>query len=50
MHIAGVPDHTLEAISLWRWLECMVYIQKKISSFSAGISVRMSQQPWFRHL
>ena len=50
MHFAEVPDQTLMAIVRWRSLGFMVYIQQQISSFSTGVSVKMSQQPWFRHL
>ena len=50
MHLAEVPDQTLMAIGRWRSLGFMVYIQQQISSFSTGVSVKMSQQPWFRHL
>ena len=50
MHLAEVPDRTLMAIGRWRSLGFMVYIQQQISSFSTGVSVKMSQQPWFRHL
>ena len=49
MHIAGVPDFTIMAIGRWRSLGFMVYIQQQISSFDTGISVRMSQKPWFWH-
>ena len=44
MHIARVLDRTLMAIGRWHSLGFMVYIQKYISSISAGISVHMSQQ------
>ena len=50
MHIVDVPDRTLMAIGRWRLLGFMVYIQQQISSFSTGVSVHMSAQPWFRHL
>ena len=50
MHIADVPDRTLMAIGRWRLLRFMVYIQQQISSFSTGVSVCMSAQPWFWHL
>ena len=49
MHLADVPDQTLMAIEGWRSLEFMVYIQQQISSFSAGVLVKMIRQPWFRH-
>ena len=38
------------AIVRWRSLGFMVYTQQQISSFSTGVSVKMSQQPWFQHL
>ena len=50
MHIADVPDQALMTIGSWRSLGFMVYIQQQISSFSAGVSVRMSVQFWFRYL
>ena len=50
MHIDGVPDQTLMAIGWWRLLGFIVYIQQQISSFSTGVSVRMSDRPWFQHL
>ena len=50
MHLAEVPDQTLMATGRWRSLGFMVYIQQQISSFSTGVSVKMSQQAWFRHL
>ena len=50
MHIEGGPDCICMAISQWRSKGFMVYIQQQISSFSVGVSVRMGQQPWFRHL
>ena len=43
--IAGVPDQTLMAIGRWRLLEIMVFIHQQISSFRAGVSVKMSEQP-----
>ena len=49
-NIAEVPDQTLMAIGGWRSLGSMVHIQQQISSFSAGVSVRMSEQPWFWYL
>ena len=50
MHIAGVPYRNLMAICWWRSLDFMVYIQQQISSFSMGVLIGMSKQPWFRHL
>ena len=50
MHIAGVPYRTLMDIGWWHSLGFLVYIQQQISSFSTGVSVRMSAQPWFRNL
>ena len=50
VHIVGVLDCTLMAIGWWILLEHMVYIQQYISSFSVGVLVHMSEQPWFRHL
>ena len=50
MHIVGVLDWTLMAICQWPLLVFMVYIQQYISSFSVGVLVHMSEQPWFRHL
>ena len=51
MHIVGVPDQTLVDIGRWCSLGCIAYIQQQILSFfSAGVSVKMNQQPWFRHL
>ena len=50
MHLVEVPDRTLMAIGRWRSLRFMIYIQQQISSFSTGVSVKMSQQPWFQHL
>ena len=50
MHITGVPDRTLMDIGRWRLLGFMIYIQHQMSSFSPGVLVRMSKQPWFRHL
>ena len=50
MHIANVPGRTRMAIGRWRSLGFMVYIQQQISSFSTGVLVRMSTQPWFWHL
>ena len=50
MHISDVSYWTLMAIGRWRFIGFMVYIQQHISSFSMGILVRMSAQPWFRHL
>ena len=50
MHLTEVPDQTLMVSGRWRSLGFMVYIQQQISSFSTGVSVKMSQQPWFRHL
>ena len=47
MHIAEIPDRTLIPIGRWRSLGFMVYIQQQISSFSAGVLVKMSRQPWF---
>ena len=49
MHLANVPDWTLMAIGWWRSLVFVVCIQQQISSFSAGVSVQMSWQPWFQH-
>ena len=49
MHLADVPDRTLMAIVIWRSLGLMVYIQQQILSFSIGVSVKMSHQPWFWH-
>ena len=49
MHLANVPDWTLMAIGWWRSLVFVVYIQQHISSFSVGVSVKMSRQPWFWH-
>ena len=49
MHLADVPDRTLVVIGWWILLGFMVYIQQQISSFNAGVSVKMSRQPWFRH-
>ena len=49
-HLANVPDRTLMAIDRWRSLGFMVYIQQQILSFSTGVYVKMSQQPWFRYL
>ena len=49
MHLADVPDQTLMAIRRLRSLGFMVYIQQQISSFNAGVSVKMSWQPWFWH-
>ena len=37
MHIAGVPNSKLMAISRWSSLGFMVYIQQQISSFSTGV-------------
>ena len=50
MHIADVLDWTLMAIGRWHSLVFMVYIQQHISSFSTGVYVHMSAQPWFHHL
>ena len=50
MQISAVPDGTVMIIGRWCSLLFIVYIQQHISSFSAGISVCMSQQPWFWHL
>ena len=50
MHITGVSYCTLVAISWWRLLGFIVYIQQQISSFRAGGLVRMSHQPWFQHI
>ena len=47
MYITGVPDHTLMVIGRWRSLGFMVYIKHQISSFSASVSVRLIQKPWF---
>ena len=49
-HIANVPDRTTMAIGRWRSLGFMMYIQQQISLFGTRVSVRMSAQPWFRHL
>ena len=49
MHIAGIPDQTLMAIGRWRSLGFMAYIQQLISSFSAGVLVKISQQPWCQY-
>ena len=38
------------AIGRWLSLVFMVYIQQQISSFSANLSVQMSQKPWFWYL
>ena len=50
MHVVKFLDWTLMTIGRWRLLGFMVYIQQQTSSFSAVISVRMNEQPWFRHL
>ena len=50
MHIMGVPDRTLMDIGRWRSLRFRFYVQQQISSFRDGVSVKMSQQPWFWHL
>ena len=49
MYLANVTDRILMAVRWWRLLGFMVYIQQQISSFSAGVLVKMSLQPWFRH-
>ena len=41
--IMGVPEWILVIIGWWRLLGFMVYIQQNISSFIAGVSVKMSQ-------
>ena len=50
MHISGVLDCTLMAISQWLLLVFMVYIKQNISSSRAGVSVRMIHKPWFQYL
>ena len=50
MHFANVTDQTLMAIGRWWSLGFMVYIQQQILSFSTGVSIKMSQQPWFQNL
>ena len=40
-----VPDRTIMAIGKWWSLRFMVYIQQQISSFSTGVSFKMSQKP-----
>ena len=50
MHIPNVSDGLLMAIGRWWSLGFMVNIQQQILSFSTGVSVKMSQHPWFRHL
>ena len=50
IHIANVPDLSPMAIRRWCSLGFMVYIQQQIYSFSMGVFVRMSAQPWFQHL
>ena len=42
MHLADVSDRNLMAIGQWRSLGFMVYMQQQISSFSAGVSVKVS--------
>ena len=49
VHIAGVPNWALVAIGWWHSLGFMVYIQQQISSFSAGVLIKMIRQPWFWH-
>ena len=50
MHIPNVPDQTLTAIVRWWSLGFMVYIHHKILSFRTGVSVKMSQKPWYQDL
>ena len=50
MHLVNVPNWTLMVIGRWQSLGFVVYIQQQILSFGTGVSVKMSQQPWFWHL
>ena len=49
MHLDNVPNWNLMAIGRWHLMGFIVYIQQQISSFSAGVLVKMSRQPWFWH-
>ena len=47
MHLVDVPNRILMTIGRWRSLGFVVYIREQISSFSVGVPVKISQQPWF---